>query len=339
MDSEILGLEAFGSIDRMREALSAQFSDGLSAAALSLWSIHLAAAPGKRTELHGKAAKKNLRLLSYPASTAIDPNAPPCISPLPGDCCFRHESCQEWPYRFWSQAFLLNQQWWHNGTHEVPGITPHNEDVVSFAARQILDMFSPSNIPFANPEVVNKAQETGGANFVAGIEFCVSWRNPTAEDRDLSLDDYRRRGVMAALDAIGDIVPDRKIHAVGYCLGGTLLAITAAAMARIYTLHYLVDTDVTFVLTSGEHNAGIISEPGHPYRTFRIAEKRAADICLSAEEWAAASASHEGSWWIPCAGWLAQSSGAERAAPPKLGAPEKGYPVLEVAPGSYVLQR
>jgi polyhydroxyalkanoate synthase len=62
--------------------------------------------------------------------------------------------------------------------------------------------------------------------------FMISWTNPGADRADLSLEDYRRSGVMAALDAVNDILPERKVHVVGYCLGGTMLAIAAATMAR-----------------------------------------------------------------------------------------------------------
>ena len=62
--------------------------------------------------------------------------------------------------------------------------------------------------------------------------FIISWKNPGAGDRDLGMDDYRTLGVMDALQAISAIAPQRQVHAVGYCLGGTLLAIAAATMAR-----------------------------------------------------------------------------------------------------------
>ncbi len=66
--------------------------------------------------------------------------------------------------------------------------------------------------------------------------FALSWKNPDpstdASDRELSMDDYRLLGVMAALDAIQAICAGARVHLVGYCLGGTLTAIAAAQMAR-----------------------------------------------------------------------------------------------------------
>ncbi|MBH0192923.1 MAG: alpha/beta fold hydrolase, partial [Nitrospira sp.] len=61
--------------------------------------------------------------------------------------------------------------------------------------------------------------------------FMISWKNPTAADRELGMDDYIRKGLYAALDVVGAVVPDRGIHAVGYCIGGTLLSIAAAALS------------------------------------------------------------------------------------------------------------
>ncbi|MFZ4070199.1 MAG: alpha/beta fold hydrolase [Caulobacterales bacterium] len=62
--------------------------------------------------------------------------------------------------------------------------------------------------------------------------FCISWRNPDATMRDLAFEDYRSSGVMQALGAIAECAPKEKVHLVGYCLGGTVAATVAAAMAR-----------------------------------------------------------------------------------------------------------
>lgn len=577
---EPLGLEAFRAFDRGVNAMAAYMTVGLSPAALWLaysdWMMHLAQSPGKRAELVVKARSKANRLAAHTLRCALSDDAPSCIEPLPGDRRFRSEAWQKMPFSLWYQAFLLSQQWWHNATREVPGVTPHHENVVSFATRQFLDVFSPSNSPLTNPEVIERTLETGGRNLVEGYRrflddlgrqitgeppagaeefrvgeevavtpgkvvyrnhlieliqyapstdgvyaepvlivpawimkfyildlapensliryivgkghtvFCISWRNVTAADRDLGLDDYRRLGVMAALDAIGTIVPDRKIHAAGYCLGGTLLSIAAAAMAHskderlasltllaaqtdfsepgelelfidhsqveylenmmwqrgylaafqmagafqilrsndliwsrmlrhylmgelpstndlmawnadatrlpyrmhseylrslflnndlaagryvvdehpvaiqnirvpifavgtewdhvapwrsVYKIHYLSDTDVTFVLTSGGHNAGIVSEPGHVGRRYRLAHKTAADPLHHADRWSERAEIRDGSWWPAWAEWLSALSSLDRVSPPTMGAPDKGLTVMADAPGTYVYQR
>jgi polyhydroxyalkanoate synthase subunit PhaC len=60
--------------------------------------------------------------------------------------------------------------------------------------------------------------------------FVISWKNPTSVDRDLGMDDYVQLGFKDALDVVNRIVPKRKVHAVGYCIGGTLLSIAAALL-------------------------------------------------------------------------------------------------------------
>ena len=315
--------------------------------------------------------------------------------------------------------------------------------------------------------------------------FMVSWKNPGAEDRDVGFDDYRTEGVLPAIKAATAITGARKVHAVGYCLGGTLLAITAAAMARdgderlaslslfaaqvdfteagelmlfinesqvafledmmwergyldsrqmagafqmsrsndliwsrnihdylmgepsfpidimawnadatrmpfrmhsqylrslflnndlaegrfevagrpvalpdirlplfaasterdhvapwhsVFKLHLLTEAPITFVLTSGGHNAGILSEPGHPHRHFRMAVREHGEAYVDPGTWLAKHAPHEGSWWPAWSAWLAARSG-ELVPPPPLGDATAGFAAIEDAPGRYVFMK
>jgi polyhydroxyalkanoate synthase len=308
--------------------------------------------------------------------------------------------------------------------------------------------------------------------------FMISWKNPVAEDREVSMDDYRRLGIVDALDAITAITGAQQVNAVGYCLGGTLLSIAAAAMARDhdarlasmtlfasqvdfeepgelslfidesqisfmeaimwdqgyldtkqmagafqllrsndliwsrvlnayllglpeqktdlmfwnadatrmpYRMHseYLqdiflhndlaegryrvgglpvaladihipifavgtvtdhvapwrsafkinrfADTEVTFLLTTGGHNAGVVSPPGHPNRSYQISTRPENGAHLDADTWQATASHHEGSWWPAWESWLDSHSGPPTK-PPSMG------PALCDAPGTYVLQ-
>ena len=309
-------------IDRSLAAFRARVAGGISPVAVSMagfdWLAHLAALPGKQSELLAKAWRDAASL----SANALTPGRAEGGEPQPGDRRFAAADWEQWPFNLISQAFLLSEQWWQEATSGVPGVAPHHERMVSFAARQILDALSPTNFPWTNPEVLRVTAEQYSANlvrgatllaedaqraltgaappgteaFVAGetvartpgkvvlrndlIEliqyapatetvyaepilivpawimkyyildlsphnslvkylvdqghtvFMMSWRNPGSEDRDLGMEDYRQHGVLAALDAVSAIVPERRVHAVGYCLGGTMLAIAAAAMAR-----------------------------------------------------------------------------------------------------------
>jgi polyhydroxyalkanoate synthase len=93
---------------------------------------------------------------------------------------------------------------------------------------------------------------------------------------------------------------------------------------------------VTFVLTNGGHNAGVLSEPGHAHRHFRIALHRHDEQYVDPETWLAANPQRAGSWWPAWSAWLAERSG-DPVAPPPLGGSRTRYEPLEDAPGRYVL--
>jgi len=313
-------------IDRLVHSWQGRATLGLAPSSLMLaysdWAVHLASSPGKQIELANKAGRKAGRFARYVAQRSVDAKTPPCIDPLPQDHRFTHPAWQGWPFCYYYQAFLLVQQWWHNATTEVDGVSAHHEEATSFSARQLLDVLSPSNYLLTNPEVLQATLRSGGANLARGylnllqdqsrstghqapvgaekyqvgrdvavtagrvvfrnrlmeliqyspttdtvhadpvlivpawimkyyildlsphnslvrylVEhghtvFMISWHNPSQADRDTGMEDYRTLGIEAALDAIDAIVPDRPVHGVGYCLGGTLLSIEAAAMAR-----------------------------------------------------------------------------------------------------------
>jgi polyhydroxyalkanoate synthase len=110
-----------------------------------------------------------------------------------------------------------------------------------------------------------------------------------------------------------------------------------APWQSVYKIRLLSDTDVTFVLASGGHNAGIVSEPGHAGRHHRIMSMAADDGYIPPNLWAAQVPAREGSWWPAWQAWIAERSGPPQD-PPAQGAPGKGLPVLGPAPGSYVLE-
>jgi polyhydroxyalkanoate synthase subunit PhaC len=61
--------------------------------------------------------------------------------------------------------------------------------------------------------------------------FLISWVNPDARLAKKSFEDYMRDGIMAALDRIEIVTGKKRVHAIGYCVGGTLLAVTLGYMS------------------------------------------------------------------------------------------------------------
>ena len=313
-------------LDRLSRAMLARATQGISPNALGKtwadWAVHMAQAPGKRLELAQRAVMTAAKLNMWLPYSVAQGNHTPPFAPVLGDRRFSDPRWSQWPFNVFVQNFLGAEDWWAEAARNVPGFVRDHEAEATFITRMLVDMVSPSNIPWLNPVSIAKAAEEGGFNLIRGVAnwlddfdrllagkppagaekfevgrevamtpgkvvyrndlmeliqyepatskvlaepiliipawiekyyildlepqsslarwlverghtvFVVSWKNPDARDRDVSLDDYRRLGVTAALDAVSAIVLGRKVHACGYCLGGTILAIAAATMAR-----------------------------------------------------------------------------------------------------------
>ena len=292
--------------DQPFHAALARATAGLSPLGLRLafadWFDHLLLSPDKQAELLHWAGRNAQRFAAYCAEAWRNPSVAACVTPAPQDRRFAASAWQQWPFSTLAQGFLLGEDWWHEATIDVPGVSRHQGDIVAFVGRQVLDMFSPTNTPWTNPEVIERTARDGGFNFLRGalhliedwqrlafgkepagaekfrvgqdvagtpgkvvfrnrlIEliqyspatetvhpepilivpawimkyyildlspenslvrylvgrgytvFMISWKNPSEAERDLGMEDYRRLGVMAALDAIGAIVRERQVH-------------------------------------------------------------------------------------------------------------------------------
>lgn len=111
-----------------------------------------------------------------------------------------------------------------------------------------------------------------------------------------------------------------------------------APWRSVYKAHLFTDNEMTFVLTSGGHNAGIVSEPGHPHRHYRHGVRKPLDLYRDPDTWMAQTAPTDGSWWPCWSEWLAtRSSGTVEARDDSISAGNL-HP-LGPAPGQYVMQR
>ncbi|WP_230413831.1 PHA/PHB synthase family protein [Undibacterium umbellatum] len=103
----------------------------------------------------------------------------------------------------------------------------------------------------------------------------------------------------------------------------------------VYKIHILTDAPIDFVLASGGHNAGIVSEPGHAHRSYQHlpADQRGQSF-QQAEDWLKVATTETGSWWTHWQAWLAKNSSDTQIKARAVTDADLG-----VAPGSYVFEK
>jgi polyhydroxyalkanoate synthase len=120
-----------------------------------------------------------------------------------------------------------------------------------------------------------------------------------------------------------------------FCVG--TVSDHVAPWRSTYKINFQTDTEVTYLLTTGGHNAGIVSEPDHAGRSFQAMTRKADDHYRDPDTFLVQAPRKAGSWWPEWVAWLDARSGAS-VAPPPTGAPSSAYTPLCDAPGTYVLE-
>jgi polyhydroxyalkanoate synthase len=108
-----------------------------------------------------------------------------------------------------------------------------------------------------------------------------------------------------------------------------------APWRSVYKIHYQVDADVTFLLASGGHNAGIVAPPGEEGHSYQVKNKPEDAPYIGPDEWLKSAPRSEGSWWGEWTRWLAAKSG-ELCESPRMGKGPGDGRNLPEAPGDYV---
>ena len=153
----------------------ARFTSGISphaeADAWFDWLSHFSRAPGRQLELVALGSVMAARLAALMTGSAV-----PLLRPEPIDHRFDDDAWQKFPFLWWQQAFLAQEEWWRSATRPLRGMKTRDTERVGFMIHQYLDAFSPSNVAWLNPVVIERTLNEAGANLVRGMRnFAEDW--------------------------------------------------------------------------------------------------------------------------------------------------------------------
>ena len=155
-----------GRLDNLIHAAEGRATLGLSPTALGLawldWATHLANAPFRRLGLARAAAHQARRFWGSGGDRGDGDRAPAGRSPLRRSRLAAPALSPDPSGLPAGRGMVARSRGGPDGTARA------NDRIVAFAARQWLDLFSPSNVPWLNPEVIAATAASGGRNLAAG---------------------------------------------------------------------------------------------------------------------------------------------------------------------------